>query len=96
MMKWFKGIWAVVAIINIVCFVAMILIHTDHFQHILFLDGVILAFIVGIPSLGLLIMSVGGIFLKKEGASGLSGYIAGSIIMFLLLLLSRAYFATFS
>ncbi|MFD1991851.1 hypothetical protein ACFSGI_17910 [Paenibacillus nicotianae] len=95
-MKWFKGIWAVVAIINIVCFVAMITRHTDHFQSRLYFDGVILAIFVGIPSLGLLIMSIGGIFLRKEGASGLSGYIAGSIIMFLLLLLSRAYFATFS
>lgn len=92
MMKWFKGIWAVVATINIVCFVAMITIQTDYFQSRLYFDGVFSAFFVGIPSLGLLIMSVGGIFLRKEGASGVSGYIAGSIIMFLLLLLSRAYF----
>ena len=96
MMKWFKGVWGVVALINIVCFIAMITKHTNHFQNRLYFDGVILAIFVGIPSLGLLLMTLGGIFLKKEGASGISGYIAGSIIMILLLLLSKAYFATFS
>lgn len=91
-MKWFKCIWAIVAIINIVCFITMISIHTNHFQSRLYFDGVIASIFVGIPSLGLVIMTIAGIFLKKEGASGVSGYLAGSIIMILLLILSKAYF----
>ncbi|MFD1991852.1 hypothetical protein ACFSGI_17915 [Paenibacillus nicotianae] len=92
MILWFKWLWGAVALFHVASVVFMFIQVSHYFAHGFPLTGILLALIIASPGILLLGTTVGGLFLKKEGAKGTSGYIIGSLVMVAMLFLSKAYF----
>lgn len=91
-MLWFKSLWLLIVIFNIISLIYMVIGVEKYFQGNFPLPWIFIAFIISIPSIILVGISFGGIFLKKEGAKGMGGYLVGIIIIISLLFLTKFYF----
>lgn len=92
MILWFKFLWGAVALFHLASVVFMFIQVSHYFAHGFPMTGIFLALIIASPGILLLGTTVGGLFLKKEGAKGTSGYVIGSLVMVAMLFLSKAYF----
>lgn len=96
MMLWFKWLWGAVGLFHVASVVFMFIQVSHYFAHGFPISGILLALIIASPAILLLGTTVGGLFLKKEGAKGVVGYVIGSLVMVAMLFLSKAYFNEWS
>ncbi len=87
MKRWFKSLWWIAIALNFGSNLLVIVAATANFQRSMDLESRFMLVIIGIPSLILLIMSVGGLLTQSSKDALLAKYIAATIIIVFLVVL---------